>query len=367
MHHFSNFTPGEKVIVDSAANQSFEGTYQFDSVINDNFVYIKFDSRTRVMIWEKSMVRAVDLLLTNSERRVTRQTTRRAQINQQNVPSNLRTEDSDSRNGDVQDDADIIEVSDEATVSDNSFGEDESNEIDLTNASNTSPSSSNSGTASNNNPSGTEDNANGGIATNSTSSVDNRNAVRDRSMERYEDDNNIEFWYSRPVRRRNLPDGTNELSVDYSDSGLDRDEFGLPRLMEGAPERFHNFQRFIRDTTRSYRERRAATTSEEINEHAGNELYATVGARDTATEEEIDLSFGALLLRFGDGNENRPKLTRAWLATKGLIPNNCDADCAICGDNLPRGTMLYDINCLCWTKEQYRYCMECFEGHVDAQ
>ena len=30
MHEFSTFTPGERVLCDSAANQSFEGTHQFD-------------------------------------------------------------------------------------------------------------------------------------------------------------------------------------------------------------------------------------------------------------------------------------------------------------------------------------------------
>ena len=50
LHTFSPFSEGKLVTVESCANQLFNGSYQFDSVINNNWVYIKFDSRSHFMI-----------------------------------------------------------------------------------------------------------------------------------------------------------------------------------------------------------------------------------------------------------------------------------------------------------------------------
>ena len=132
-HQFSTFTPGEKVLADSSANQSFEATYQFDSVINSNYVYLKFDSRTRVMMWEKRMVRAIDLLLSSGERRVTWQMTRRLLVEHAVTPQNVIGNENTTVTEGRTDNTNILEVSDEATVSDESSVGAERNAIDFTN------------------------------------------------------------------------------------------------------------------------------------------------------------------------------------------------------------------------------------------
>ena len=320
IHEFSTFTPGERVLCDSAANQSFEGTYQYDSVINSNFVYIKFDSRSHVMIWEKRLVRAVDLLLTSGERRVTRQMTRELHHHQRNENA--------EQNIAATDDASIIEVSDEDTVSVASSVEEERNEIvrneiDLTNASDSSPSNEEENSA-------MENTATENAATENTV-VDNGPADLDYLHTQPEETTAASNREGNMTQEENVVERNNVAARSNRRENLNFDEI---------------FRRFGHG-------------------NAGN-VRNINAARNNDADEEIDMSYEGLLRRFGHGNEHQPKLTREWLGRKGFIPCDFDADCAICKDPLPRGTLLYDINCLCFQRQQYRFCRSCMEQFVDV-
>ena len=275
-HQFSTFTKGEKVLADSSANQSFEATYQFDSVINSNYVYLKFDSRSRVMMWEKRLVRAVDLLLSSGERRVTRQMTRQLLDDQTVSPPNVLENGRRNETESTPADTNILEVSDEDTVSDESTEGVERTEIDLTNVDDSSHS-------------------------------DTRNSeVND---------------------------------AGGSDGNNDNDDIAMGN---------------------ANRRNVAVGTSTENENSARNQLVPL------EENENVDMSYEGLLRRFGVGNENRPKLSREWLRRIGHIPNDCSVDCGICGDHISRGTLLYNINCLCFTRQVYRFCNDCVERFVDT-
>ena len=80
-----SFTEGEKVMVESMSSLNYEGTFQFNSIINSDFCYIQFDSRTHIIRWKKSLVKHIDLT-DNSGRRITRSMTKRQRID--NLTSN---------------------------------------------------------------------------------------------------------------------------------------------------------------------------------------------------------------------------------------------------------------------------------------
>ena len=107
-NHFSDFTAGEKVMVMSRSNQIYNGIFQFDSVINNNYCYIKFDSRQHIMRWEKTLVEHIDFA-ESSNRRVTRQMSKR-----QRTTSNLNEQVTRNAPSDVEE---VIVYSDDSTVS----------------------------------------------------------------------------------------------------------------------------------------------------------------------------------------------------------------------------------------------------------
>ena len=59
-HVFSPFSPGDIVTAETRTGQLLRGTYRFDSIIDNDYVYIKFDFRIHVTIWEKNLVRLAD-------------------------------------------------------------------------------------------------------------------------------------------------------------------------------------------------------------------------------------------------------------------------------------------------------------------
>ena len=71
----SSFSEGERVMVGSRSNVMYDGIFQFDSVINSDYCYIKFDSRPHIVRWEKSLIQKIDISDT-SNRRITRQMAR---------------------------------------------------------------------------------------------------------------------------------------------------------------------------------------------------------------------------------------------------------------------------------------------------
>lgn len=93
----SSFTEGERVMVASRSGIMYEGTFQFDSVINSDYCYIQFDSRIHIMRWEKSLVEKIDLIDT-SNRRITRQMARTMRLEISNTTSNHNSSPTRTRN-----------------------------------------------------------------------------------------------------------------------------------------------------------------------------------------------------------------------------------------------------------------------------
>ena len=56
---FGSFTEGERVLVSSRSGQIYEGIFQFISVVNSNYCYIKFDSRNHIIRWGKIWLNAL--------------------------------------------------------------------------------------------------------------------------------------------------------------------------------------------------------------------------------------------------------------------------------------------------------------------
>ena len=145
------------------------------------------------MIWEKRLVRAIDLNLSSAERRVTRQMTRQRMIEQPSLPANLSNAVRQMRDLNAVDDDEVLEVSEDDTVLVNSGDAVTRNEVDLVDGSNE----------------------------NTTASVQNEKNERNEIVARARPENfNEEDYYTRHVRRRRLPDGPYELHVDETDEGI---------------------------------------------------------------------------------------------------------------------------------------------------
>ena len=74
-YEFENFSQGEKVMVESPSSLTYQGIFQFHSVINSDYCYIKFDSRNHILRWKTSLVKSINLF-SEDNRRITRQMTR---------------------------------------------------------------------------------------------------------------------------------------------------------------------------------------------------------------------------------------------------------------------------------------------------
>ena len=83
----SQFSEGEKVMVSSRSNIMYDGIFQFDSVINSEYCYIQFDSRSHIVRWKKNMIQKIDVN-DSSNRRVTRQMARRRLLEASNSSHN---------------------------------------------------------------------------------------------------------------------------------------------------------------------------------------------------------------------------------------------------------------------------------------
>ena len=71
-HILSEYSEGEKVMLETRTTTIYDGIFEFDLVINSKYCYIKFDSRQHVMRWEKSFIKWINLSPTQT-RMVTRQ------------------------------------------------------------------------------------------------------------------------------------------------------------------------------------------------------------------------------------------------------------------------------------------------------
>ena len=334
-HTFSTFTEGETVNVESRGNQMFEGTYQYDSVINNNFVYIKFESRTHVVMWEKRLVHHVDIRLTSNERRATRQLARmqslaerglQFDIDNENLPRALEVEENR-----VQERR-VIEINDNGTESEESSQEGDDNHpannpvrrIPNRNAQN--------GNVVLNRNNSERNNADG--RGNVAGNVERENGVieqRRRPLEDIDLDN-------RNVRRRRVEYNRADLFVDSSDEDSsvenDRDNNG-----DGVA--------------------RAGNIEQNISDDSSDE--------DGPGDDGVPggWSYENLIRRFGYGNENRRRLDRQWLTSKGLIANvTTEAMCTICCDTVHVGAMIYNIDCACPAGNRFH--RECIERFVEA-
>ena len=89
-YDFDTFTEGEKIMAQTLTSVIYNGTFQFHSIINRDYCYIKFDSRPHIMKWKTSLVNGIDLHR-DSDRRVTRQM---ARLRNDAAPSVSATDDS---------------------------------------------------------------------------------------------------------------------------------------------------------------------------------------------------------------------------------------------------------------------------------
>ena len=60
-YNFDDFSEGEQVMVTSPSNVMYNGTFQFQSVINNEYCYIKFDSRRYMLRWECRHITKINL------------------------------------------------------------------------------------------------------------------------------------------------------------------------------------------------------------------------------------------------------------------------------------------------------------------
>ena len=104
---FGSFSEGERVLVSSRSRVVYEGIFQFISVVDSNYCYIKFDSRNHIICWDKSLVEHMNLT-ENNNRMLTRQMARR-----QRTRENIEVEE------------DVIILSDTGTISEDSSEDDE--------------------------------------------------------------------------------------------------------------------------------------------------------------------------------------------------------------------------------------------------
>ena len=104
---FGSFTEGERILVSSRSRVVYEGIFQFISVVDSNYCYIKFDSRNHIICWEKSLVEHMNLREDNN-RRLTRQMARSLRVNENNVSEE-----------------EVIVLSDTGTLSEDSSDEDD--------------------------------------------------------------------------------------------------------------------------------------------------------------------------------------------------------------------------------------------------
>ena len=107
---FGSFAEGERVLATSLSGVTYEGSFQFTSVVNSNYCYIKFDSRNHIVCWDQNLVEHITLA-SNNNQRITRQMARR------------------QRAGTSEQDA-IVLSDDEATSDDSSINDEDNNSLD---------------------------------------------------------------------------------------------------------------------------------------------------------------------------------------------------------------------------------------------
>ena len=68
---FNNFQENEKIMVEAPSQTvMYNGVFQFNSCINNNYCYIQFDSRSHILKWKKDFVKGIELHGERPKRRV---------------------------------------------------------------------------------------------------------------------------------------------------------------------------------------------------------------------------------------------------------------------------------------------------------
>ena len=109
-HNFSSFTKGEKIMVSTPSSMTYDGIFHFDSVINNEYCFVKFESRNDIISWPKRLLHHIDLNDV-SDMRVTRQMSKRRRLDMIRE-SNDRNESSTERNATANDEPEVIVLSD---------------------------------------------------------------------------------------------------------------------------------------------------------------------------------------------------------------------------------------------------------------
>ena len=103
-HYFDTLVGGTRVFVHSRSSLVYDGIFQFNSIVDRNYCYVDFDTRSRAIRWEKRLVVPMDLE-DMSNRRVTRQMTRSQRVTARGLLSD-RNQDNEGR---LNMDIDIID------------------------------------------------------------------------------------------------------------------------------------------------------------------------------------------------------------------------------------------------------------------
>ena len=409
-HVFSPFTPGDIVTAQTRTGQLLRGTYRFDSVIDNDYVYIKFDFRRHVTIWEKRLVR-----LAEAGNEVVGVTRRETIDGNTGDPRPEEQRETGTGSADAEDDPGLRrEINSGETGVPRSETETDRN-ADESRRELGAPESEGSNTSSVQNDiiEISEDEDVEGENSTNNSANDNfpieEESVREQeaALTQIRREQELQERLRREVELIAGVDSVRQQEAAFSQLRREREEeerirsevqtdTGEQLAILSQIRRERETEQRIRDELetneneqseiyweirRELEERRNGgrqTRQRTIEQDRERNVRRRVGQNESNNEgngiaraggnAEVDgvpggFGYENLLRQLGDGSENRRRLDAYWLSRRELITFDHDpSNCALCRCDINRGEMVYKLDCAC--PPQTNYHKSCMENYV---